>query len=86
MGRINRFLDPLVINGSGGWPIGTLPTEKQFDMLFNDTGNMSLIDHYQVTATYSDEEGMHNCELSNLYGNKRVVPVNGNHNIHMEWK
>ena len=83
--KINRFLNPLVINGSGGWPIGTLPTDKQFNMLFNDTGNLSKVDHYQVTASFSDEEGVHNCELSRLYDNPRVVPVNGTHNIHMEW-
>ncbi|SFK91434.1 hypothetical protein SAMN05216390_10552 [Lachnospiraceae bacterium KH1T2] len=84
--KVTDFLNPLVGDKSLGWPIGTLPTEKQFNMLFNDTENLSIISNYQVTAAYSDENGVHACELSKLYGNPRVVPVNGTHNIHMKWK
>ncbi|MCR5777183.1 MAG: hypothetical protein K6G84_07190 [Lachnospiraceae bacterium] len=84
--RIGDFLNPIIGESTGGWQIGTLPSDKQFAMLFNDTENLSVINHYQITAEYTDESGIHRCELAKLHGEKRVIPVNGTHNIHMEWE
>lgn len=83
--RITDFLNPINRPYSNGWRIGTLPTENQFRRLFHDTGKFSVIDHYQITAQYADELGIHTTGLEGLVNNPFVVPTNGQHTIHIDW-
>lgn len=82
--RIERYLDPITGKDGNGWDIGGIPEQSQLIMEINSMREDFLIRNILITASYTDEKGMHECSPDRLGDNTYAVIKSGNHNIYVE--
>ncbi|MCR5388989.1 MAG: hypothetical protein K6E56_07065 [Lachnospiraceae bacterium] len=80
---LDSYLNPVKGNGSGGWRIGVLPKTPQIMMRLGILKNRLMIRKISVSAAWTDADGKHEKDLSELNVMPYMVCKSGEHKIHM---
>ena len=80
--RIRELLDPL---GTPGWDIGTLPDEHWIGMQLRTAKVDAVIRRFCVSARRVEQDGVHECSLSELPQTPFMIGVNGQHRVHVSF-
>lgn len=78
--RIRAMLDPL---GTPGWDIGVLPDERWIGMQLRTAKMDAVVQRFCVTARRVEQDGVHECDLSELPRSPFMIAVNGRHQVHV---
>ena len=79
---LEAFLSPVSDAVHPGWDIGKLPGRSQIMMKLNALKTGAFIRRLVITGTYTDADGMHECDLENLPVNRFYVVKSGTHKAH----
>lgn len=80
--RIRELIDPL---GTPGWDIGELPDERWLGMQLRTAQVDAVIRRFCVSARRVEQDGVHECSLSELPRTPFMIGVNGQHRVHVTY-
>lgn len=81
--RLREYFDPIAPHFSNKQSIGVIPDKTQIMMKLNAIQAGSRIRRILITASYQDQNGIHETELDRLAGDARAVCISGMHRIHV---
>ncbi len=80
---LDGFLCPVAGEGHLGWKIGTLPQASQIQMCLGALKSRMMIKKISLSASYTDAEGRHEVDLSELAPAPYMVCKSGIHRVHI---
>ena len=78
-----RYLDPVESESGAGWKIGVMPKKNQLLMKLNVLKSKAIVRRLLLIAHYTDENGTHEKELSEIQENPFMVCRSGRHHVHI---
>ncbi len=78
-----EYLNPLGYGRSGGWKIGSMPRKPQILMRLDVLKSRAIVKKSVMIAHYTDSEGEHEADLSELKVTPFMVPRSGEHKVHI---
>lgn len=81
--KIRGFFHPIRTEYGNGHEIGILPGEQQIITMLHSIKFNGKMEHYIVTAGYTDSKGTHEIDINRMKNNPFAVCMNGKHTVHM---
>ena len=78
---LEDYFSPIPSGRDAGWEIGSLPTEAQIQLRLGPLKNSVIIHSLTIIASWDDENGHHEKELSETKVTPFMIPRNGTHRI-----
>ncbi|MCR5467352.1 MAG: hypothetical protein K6F37_00185 [Lachnospiraceae bacterium] len=80
---LDAYLSPVKGKGNGGWRIGVMPKIPQIMMRLGNLKSRLIIRKISVSASWTDADGRHEQDLSELSVKPYMVCRSGEHKIHI---
>ena len=80
---MDAYLDPVGYRQGRGWKIGSLPKKTQILMRLNAIKSKALIKRSMINVSYRDAFGFHEADLEDVVLTPYMVPVSGEHKVHI---
>ncbi|MBP5606859.1 MAG: hypothetical protein J6X66_01145 [Lachnospiraceae bacterium] len=80
---LREYLDPLGYGSGGGWKIGSMPRKPQILMRLDVLKSRAVVKKSVMIARYTDAEGEHETDLSELKVTPFMIPRSGDHKVHI---
>ncbi len=80
---LTEYLDPVSKEDDPGWGIGIIPKKTQILMKLGSLKAHALIRKTAIVASYSDKDGHHETDISDLAVTPFMVVRSGKHTVHI---
>ncbi len=80
--KLTEYIDPVLGNQGTGWNIGVFPTRANIAQMLYALHTELSIQHFTATIQYTDQTGIHECELDKMPISPFMLAVSGPHQLH----